>query len=88
MALGAARAGCIEPGSRDRRTSSASTIRALCAWLGIGFDPATLTPYNGARMIDGGDHPNFPVRRVLRPLRAETPCLAQRLGYPIDGEAA
>jgi pimeloyl-ACP methyl ester carboxylesterase/aryl carrier-like protein len=29
------------------------TMRALCAFLGIGFDPALLTPYEGQRMLDG-----------------------------------
>jgi len=78
-----------------------ATMRALCASLGIAFDPATLTPYHGARMIDGVGDPNFHEHEAIeaslgsawrsvrppRPLRSETRCLAERLGYAIDWEA-
>ena len=40
-------------------TTPERTLRALCVSLGVDYDPAVLTPYQGRRMIDGAGDPNL-----------------------------
>lgn len=56
-----------------------AAMRALAGFIGVGFEPALLTPYEGERMTDGvharslsiGD-PNFASHSTIDPALAET----------------
>lgn len=55
LAHAEARGRCHRVAYEDLVTRPEPVLRELCAFLGIPFDPATLTPYAGGRMVPGGD---------------------------------
>lgn len=75
-------------------------LRAICASLGIGFDPAVLRPYEGPRMrmLDGVGDPNLHEHSTIeaalgdawrharppRPLGRDARALAERFGYELE----
>jgi thioester reductase-like protein len=58
----------------DLASDPERTLRRLCPALGIAFEPALLTPYEGHRMVSGGRQvgdPNFTRHRSIRADKAE-----------------
>jgi phthiocerol/phenolphthiocerol synthesis type-I polyketide synthase E len=76
-------------------TDSVTVMRGICASLGIEYHEAAVSPYEGARMIDGPGDPNFHEHGRIDPglihawrqacrkieLKPSTHALAERLGY-------
>jgi aryl carrier-like protein len=82
----------------DLVTAPEPTLRRVCGLLGVPFHPATLTPYQGRRMVDGPGDPGLHQRERLDPSLAhawrqaalpgpvdpETRAWGQHLGYTME----
>jgi thioester reductase-like protein len=69
---------CHRIAYEDLVTRPEPVLRALCDFLGLAFDPATLTPYAGERMVPAGDRaigfigdPEFRRHSAIEPALAD-----------------
>lgn len=82
----------------DLVTAPEAVMRRTCGLLGVPFHPATLTPYQGRRMVDGPGDPGLHERDALDPSLAwawrqatrpgpvdpQTRALGEQLGYNME----